>query len=338
MQAKSIFRISLIMILLILVINAIMIYWGGANKKKPEKDSVSPPLQSASINEWQPPDSSGLPFDSQGELIRYGKNLVSQTSYYLGPKGKIATITNGMNCQNCHLDAGRKPWGNNYSAVFSTYPRFRERSGTVENIHKRINDCIERSLNGRKLDTNSREMQAIAAYINWVGSTVRKNEKPQGSGIRNLALLERAADPLKGKLVYVQHCQRCHGEDGEGKFCADSTSYEYPPLWGEHSYNIGAGLFRISRFAGYVKDNMPFGVSKSTAILTDEEAWDVAAYVNSQPRPQKKFNKDWPDIAGKPMDHPFGPYMDDFSEAQHKYGPFIPIQNRQEKLMAKKKL
>jgi thiosulfate dehydrogenase len=97
-------------------------------------------------------------------------------------------------------------------------------------------------------------------------------------------------------------------------------------LWGNHSYNNGAGLYRLSRFAGYVKDNTPFAQATHKApALTDEEAWDVAAFVNSQPRPQKDLSNDWPDISKKPFDHPFGPYSDDFNDRQHKYGPFQPI-------------
>jgi thiosulfate dehydrogenase len=276
---------------------------------------------------WHMPDTSLIHNDPEFEQIYYGRGLIANTSFYLGPKGKIAAISNGMNCQNCHLDAGAKPWGNNYSAVFSTYPRFRERSGTVENIYKRVNDCIERSLNGVPLDTNSREMQAIYAYIKWLGRNVPAGTKPVGAGIRDLPYMERAADPGKGQIVYVQKCQRCHGIQGEGLLNADSTNYAYPPLWGRHSYNTGAGLFRISRFAGYVKDNMPFDASHDTASLTIEEAWDVAAFVNSQSRPEKSFDRDWPDISRKPVDHPFGPYADSFSERQHKYGPFRPLKN-----------
>jgi thiosulfate dehydrogenase len=78
--------------------------------------------------------------------------------------------------------------------------------------------------------------------------------------------------------------------------------------------------------AGYVKDNMPFGVSHGNAQLTDEQAWDVAAFINSQPHPYKNLSKDWPDINTKPVDYPFGPYGDTFSEKQHKFGPFEPIQ------------
>lgn len=83
-------------------------------------------------------------------------------------------ITNGMNCQNCHLDAGTKVWGNNYGSVFSTYPKYRPRSGKEEDIYKRINDCFERSLNGKALALNSKEMQAIKAYIEYVGKDVKK--------------------------------------------------------------------------------------------------------------------------------------------------------------------
>jgi thiosulfate dehydrogenase len=114
-------------------------------------------------------------------------------------------------------------------------------------------------------------------------------------------------------------------EDGNGKMNGDGVSYQYPPLWGNHSYNMGAGLYRLSRFAGYVKSNMPQGSTYDNPQLTDEEAWDVAAYVNSQPRPAKDLSKDWPRLSGKPIDHPFGPYNDNFSEQQHKYGPFEPI-------------
>jgi thiosulfate dehydrogenase len=105
----------------------------------------------------------------------------------------------------------------------------------------------------------------------------------------------------------------------------NGKSYTYPPLWGAHSYNNGAGLYRISNFAGYVKYNMPQGTTYDKPQLTDEEAWDVAAYVNSMPRPVKDLSKDWPKLEKKPFDHPFGPYADPFSEKQHKYGPYKPI-------------
>ena len=118
---------------------------------------------------WVAPDTVLIPSGPEGDIIRYGRSLIANTAAFLGPNGSVVHMSNGMNCQNCHLDAGTKFWGNNYGAVNSTYPRFRERSGTVENIYKRVNDCIQRSLNGNPLDSNSKEMQAMMAYINWVG-------------------------------------------------------------------------------------------------------------------------------------------------------------------------
>lgn len=280
-------------------------------------------------NFWVPPDTASIPKTPEGKLIRYGYNLVAHTSIYLGPKGIVAQISNGMNCQNCHLNAGTKFLGNNYSAVASTYPKLRPRSGTVETIEKRVNDCIERSLNGTALGDESKEMKAFVAYIKWVGQAVPKDSIPKGAGILNLKFLDRAADSIKGKLVYQTHCTRCHGAEGKGEMAENGVEWKYPPLYGERSYNIGAGLYRLSRFAGYVKVNMPNDVpSSDKLLLTDEEAWDVAAYVNSLPRPLKDLSKDWPDISKKPFDHPFGPFTDQFPEDQHKYGPFVAIKKK----------
>jgi len=277
------------------------------------------------------PDTSLIHKEKNAAQIFYGRELITNTSVYFGPKGKVMHLSNGMNCQNCHLEAGTKPFGNNYLAVAPTYPKFRERSGSIETIYKRVNDCFERSLNGRALDTLSNEMQSIQAYIKWLGKDMPKGVKPKGSGIAELAFLDRAADPVKGKIVYTLKCKTCHSEDGAGKFNTDNLSYQYPPLWGDHSYNIGAGLYRLSRFAGYVKYNMPQGASFKNLQLSDEEAWDVAAFVNSQPRPAKDLKNDWPKISGKPVDHPFGPYADNFTEQEHKYGPFGPIADAKKK-------
>ena len=260
------------------------------------------------------------------ELVIYGEELIANTSKYLGPRGSVAAVTNGMNCQNCHLNAGRKSWGNNYGAVAANYPKFRDRSGSIETVYKRVSDCMERSLNGKTLDSNSREMQAMMAYIKWVGHAVEKDSIPKGNGIQPPVYLERAASPEKGSAVYSAKCQSCHGANGEGLLAVDGKSYTYPPLWGSNSYNSGAGLFRLSRFAGYVRDNMPLNqASHNAPVLSDEDAWDVAAFVNSRPRPGKDLSGDWPNISKKPIDHPFGPYADGFSETQHKYGPFKPI-------------
>ncbi|WP_296702538.1 c-type cytochrome [Algoriphagus sp.] len=281
---------------------------------------------------WTAPAWSKVDEEPNAEVIKYGRELIANTSEYLGPNGKVRKISNGLNCQNCHLQAGTVPLGNNYSAVASTYPKVRGRSGTEEDVQSRINGCFQRSLNGEALPNNSKEMIAMVAYMNWLGQNVPKGEKPIGAGIYEIPLLDRAADPIKGKIVYDKECVACHMTDGQGLAKSDGSGYTYPPLWGEHSYNQKAGLYRMSRFAGYVRANMPFGATYENPILTDEEAWDVAAYVNSLDRPTRDFPNDWPDISKKPIDHPFGPYADEFSEQQHKFGPFKPIKEAIAKL------
>lgn len=284
------------------------------------------------ITSWQAPAVAQISKEENAKLIEYGRDLIIYTSKYLGPNGSVKSISNGMNCQNCHLDAGTKAFGNNYSAVASTYPKLRARSGMDESIEKRVNDCFERSLNGKSLPDDNQEMMAIVAYIKWVGKDVEKGTAPNGAGLMELKLLDRSASMENGKVVYDQQCIVCHGKDGGGIALADSSGYQFPPLWGDHSYNAGAGLYRLSRFAGYVKANMPLGATFDQPILSDEEAWDVAAYVNLLPRPGMDVSHDWPDISKKPIDHPFGPYADGFDEAQHKLGPFKPIKEKQKAL------
>lgn len=323
--------IALFFMVIIGILISVIIDTGYGEKKMLTKQVISEPtinsVQTVTIvdNTWKAPLESTIPSGKEGEEILYGKDLIANTSIYLGPNGKVAAISNGMNCQNCHNDAGKKPWGNNYSAVYSTYPKFRARSGTKETIVKRINDCFERSLNGKALDSTSKEMKAMIAYIKWLGTDVKKGEKPEGVGIQKLAFLNRAADAQLGAAIYDTKCASCHGKNGEGLLNVEKNGYTYPPMWGKNSYNDGAGLYRISNFAGFVKTNMPFGVTYQNPILTDEESWDVAAFVNSQPRPHKDQSKDWKDFSQKPIDFPFGPYADQFTEQQHKFGPFEEI-------------
>jgi len=274
---------------------------------------------------WQPLSLESIKGSALESQILYGKDLIAHTSKYLGPNGSVAQISNGLNCQNCHLEAGTKIFGNNYGSVASTFPKFRERSGTSESVYKRVNDCLERSLNGSPLDTASAEMQAIKAYFIYLGKNVEKGTKVKGSGFKELAFLDAEANPISGKQVYTQKCASCHQENGLGVLASTKDEYTYPPLWGKNSYNDAAGLYRLSNFAKYVKTNMPLGATYLAPQLSDQEAWDLAAYVNSQPRPHKNTPADWPDISKKPIDHPYGPYSDSFSLHQHKYGPFKPI-------------
>jgi thiosulfate dehydrogenase len=320
---------TLLIILLIVFNKTLFRAFHSSDTGNQKKDSL--------LNEWHAPDINLISSKEEYELVVYGKELISNTSKYFGPKGTVAAaITNGMNCQNCHIDAGAKSYGNCFSAVAANYPQYRNRSGIIESIEFRINDCLQRSLNGKTIDSLSKEMRAIVAYLKWIGKDVPLKVKPKGSGTVDLPYLNRTADTVKGQIVYMNKCTICHGKKGEGVWNMDSSGYIYPPLWGNNCYNNGAGLYRLTRFAGYVKYNMPFKTASYTSPqLTDEEAWDVAAFVNSRPRPVKFFERDWPDITKKAIDYPYGPFADTFSATQHKYGPFEPI-NKAHKAMIKK--
>ncbi|QQL48763.1 c-type cytochrome [Mucilaginibacter ginkgonis] len=308
----------------LIAIIGIATFFLSCNRSNKEQAAAQKPSNMPE-QRWQVPDTAILPHDKRGETIRYGRELLAHTSKYFGTKGSIAQITNGMNCQNCHLDAGSRLFANNYSGFIASYPKKSNRSGRMTPATERIAECFERSLNGKVPDTAGKEVQAILAYMKWLGRGVKKSEKLYGSSTQKLPFLTVAANPANGLTVYKAKCQSCHGAGGEGLLAADKKSYAYPPLWGRHSYNDGAGMYRLINFAGFVKNNMPYGATYQRPQLTDKEAWDVAAFVNSQPRPHREQNSDWPDRTKKPIDMPFGPYADNFSEQQHKYGPYTGI-------------
>jgi thiosulfate dehydrogenase len=144
---------------------------------------------------------------------------------------------------------------------------------------------------------------------------------------------DRAADPTAGASVYEQRCEVCHGGNGEGLRASHDPSdgFVFPPLWGPDSFNNGAGMNRVLTAARFVKARMPFG----EADLSDDEAYDVAAYINSQPRPQMTgLESDYPDRTNKPIDSPYPPYADPFPQEQHRLGPFRPIREYYERLEA----
>jgi thiosulfate dehydrogenase len=297
-------------------------------KQAAVKSSSAANSTQASTQNWAAPDSNAIPKNQTGDQIRYGKLLLAHTAEYFGPNGKIAHLSNGMNCQNCHLEGGSRLFANNYSVVAATYPKMSFRSGKVQPISQRITDCFNRSLAGKVPDTNGKEVQAMIAYMKWIGHGVKKGAKLKGTATEKLPYLTVAADPLKGQAVYIAKCKVCHGANGEGLLATDKSAYSYPPLWGPNSYNDGAGMYRIGNLAGFVKNNMPFGATYKSPQLSNEEAWNVAAFINSQPRPHYDQRKDWKDLKNKPIDFPFGPYADGFSEKQHKYGPFGPMKKK----------
>jgi len=327
-------KLVIAIIVLVIALAVMPFIIDGLNKKKTKIEPAATVIAEVkdTTHYWIPADTSLIKDPSLKNLVSYGAQLISHTSRYLGPKGIVLQISNGMNCQNCHLGAGTVVYANNFGSVTSQYPKFRPRSGTIENLYKRVNDCMERSLNGKALDTNSKEMKAIAAYIQYIGSNVKKGDKAIGSGFKDLEWLTRAADPVNGEKIFITKCVSCHQQNGGGQINPEGNEFTYPPLWGVNSFNDAAGLFRLGNIAKYIKYNMPQGATHLSPLLSDEEAWDVAAFIISKERPHLSVPKDWPDKTTKPIDYPFGPYADAFNEKQHKYGPFQPIIDAEKKI------
>lgn len=290
------------------------------------------------ITHWTAPDIETVGHDPFGELIRYGHALFTDTANQIGPAAADPArrlAGNNLTCQSCHLQGGTQPYGLSLIGVWGQYPRYSAREGAGATMEDRVNGCMMRSMNGRALAPDSREMTAFLSYMQWLSTGV-----PIGAtlvGAHSLPIKEpnRAADPAHGAEVYGQVCAACHGPDGLGQRAPSGAGYQFPPLWGPDSYNDGAGMNRVLTTAGFVMHNMPLGTTYDTPVLTDEDAYDVAAYLASQPRPEKTgLEQDFPVRSQKPVDVSYGPFADGFSSEQHKYGPFGPIRAKLRELAA----
>lgn len=263
------------------------------------------------------------------ELIKYGYDVFRNTSKYIGPAAKDRTKVyagNNLSCNNCHLQFGTKPFAAPLIGIIQRFPQYRGRENKVGSIEERINGCMERSLNGRQMNSNSKEMKALVAYMQWLSRYAPDDGKIKGQGFVKLLIPERGVDLENGKKVFGNSCVQCHGKNGQGVKSNNGYAYEYPPLWGEDSYNNGAGMTRVITAASFIKANMPFGSTYDKPILSDEDAYDVAGYINQQMRPTKdKRERDFPDLKRKPVSTPYPPFIDTFSLKQHQLGPYGPI-------------
>jgi thiosulfate dehydrogenase len=188
-------------------------------------------------------------------------------------------------------------------------------------------------MNGRSLPESGPEMKAMLTYIRYVSDGVPIGTPPVGRGVPALQLPGQASDPRRGAKVFQARCAICHQPDGQGKrlAAADATRerrrYEFPPLWGPESYNDGAGMARSITAASFIRANMPLGTDFEHPALAPEEAFDVAVFINGQPRPHKAgIENDYPDRWLKPADAAYPPFADPFSLDQHRVGPWLPIQ------------
>ena len=245
--------------------------------------------QSADFN---PPKEDSIPSGPKGDAIKNGKLLLTETHQRL-PNN----VGNGLNCTSCHLAGGATPNASPWVGIWGVFPEYRSRSGKLISLQERVNDCFERSMNGKPLPIASNEMNDILAYMQWMSTGVPTGVNVKGRGFGALDQ-KLKPDGAHGKEVYAAKCASCHGAQGQG-IPNGAGGYAFPPVWGKDSFNDGAGMARTYTAAAFVKHNMPLGQGGS---LSDQEALDVSEFFTKQARPIYPGKaKDWPK-GDKPKD------------------------------------
>jgi thiosulfate dehydrogenase len=265
-------------------------------------------------------------------LVRYGKHLSEKTFEVIGPEvsdKKMRYAGNNLACTNCHQEAATKKFAMPWVGAQATFPQYRGRENDISTIEERVNGCMERSMNGKALPFDSKEMKAFATYIHFLSKGIPVGSSVEGQGLPKFTPPDRASDIVAGEKVYTEKCAVCHGQDGGGLRngkVGEAKGYTFPPLWGKDTFNNGAGMNRLLTAAAFIKTNMPLGASHGQAQLTDDQSYDVAGFILSKPRPTKaNLQKDFPARWNKPVDAAFPPYVDGAPAEQHKYGPFQPL-------------
>ncbi len=239
--------------------------------------------------DFTPPSDSAIPNDELGASVRRGLALVLRTTDSLP-----AYATGSLQCGSCHLDAGRRRDAAALIGVYSRFPKYMDRTGAVIPIEDRINYCFTRSLAGNRVPTDSREMQDIVAYLAFLSTGVPVGAHVKGESMPKMPKL--TGDTTRGAAIFATTCTVCHGKEGQG------TPPLIPALWGPASYSIGASMAREERSATFIRHFMPLS---NPGSLTDQQAYDVASFVVSHPRPDSPGKEnDWP-AGGAPYDVPY---------------------------------
>ncbi|HVC28202.1 MAG TPA: c-type cytochrome [Gammaproteobacteria bacterium] len=237
---------------------------------------VSYKLIPQSPDNFAPPPESAIPTGPDGAMIWKGLLIFENTQHephqYVG---------DSLNCSSCHMDHGRRADSAPMWAAYVVYPKYREKNKKVNTLEERIQGCFRYSMNGTPPAADSPEMVALVSYFHWLSTGLLVGITPKGAGYPKLAQPAYPADIQRGAKVFAGNCALCHGDDGQGR--ETNGLQVFPPLWGPKSFNWGAGMERISTAAGFIKANMPYGAG---GTLSDQDAWDVAAFVVSHARPQ----------------------------------------------------
>jgi thiosulfate dehydrogenase len=209
--------------------------------------------------------------------VRMGRDIFVDTQTYAK-----RYVGNGLTCQSCHLQEGRKPYAMPIWGAYGMYPMFRNKTRSVVTYEQRVQDCFRFSMNGIPPAIDSPEMQAMVAYSHWLSRGAPVGVELPGRALPGLSRTEDPS-PQRGETVYTSRCALCHGAQGLGQKADDGIKYVFPPLWGSDSFNKGAGIYRVRPAAQYIKANMPLGQGFT---LSDQDAFDVAVYIWIQDRPK----------------------------------------------------
>jgi len=282
---------SLAIIIGFLIFGSLFVGWKISQDLAPAETAAVPQQQSESAGtgiEFNPPSMEDVPDGPLGESIKYGHQLMMETNNVVDEY-----VGNNLSCASCHANGGIVKEEAPMVGLSAVYPEYRPREGEVYTLEDRINGCMIRSMNGKMLPSDSKEMRAMIAYLQYMSEGV-----PAGSELPWRAPKESKKFPVPsvqdGEKLYAQSCASCHAADGSG---TGPTSG--PAVWGEKSFNDGAGMSRLTKMAGYVQKNMPKGQG---GTLSDQDAINVAAYILSNDRPEFKGHEgDWPK-GGRPAD------------------------------------
>ena len=229
-----------------------------------------------SPDKFTPPPLDAMPSGPDGEAVWQGLQLMQHTHTLAK-----SHVGNDLNCVNCHVDQGRQAGSAPMWAAYIAYPKYRSKNRKVNTLEERIQGCFTYSMNGKPPAADSPEMKSLVTYFHWLATGLPVGITPKGAGYPKLAAAPKPASIARGKQVFAANCAMCHGDDGQGRVAR--RAQVFPPLWGPRSFNWGAGMSKISTAAAFVHANMPYGDGRR---LTLQEAWDVAAYLDSYPRPQ----------------------------------------------------
>lgn len=233
-----------------------------------------------------PDPPTAYPEGELGRMVRLGEEIIFNTNTHELTRDMVG---NDLKCSNCHLQGGKGKSLGTFIGTATAFPAYSPREKTVQTLQNRINNCFMRSMNGKRPIIDTEPSVAMASYITWLSSGLpitMNAKKPVNPfytdvwwGKSWVVPMLKSADRdnfLNGERLYVEKCASCHGADGQG-----IAATGFPPVWGDRSFNTGAGLSKPEKLPTYLLHNMPLG----NPNLTRQEAVDIGLYVTAQPRP-----------------------------------------------------